>query len=542
MHRFHPEDSAVLFLDGFGLTRLEFPKKIKTDRKIRGGWDGYINISDNGERALVYDADWWRIYTYLFPSLKPWHKYERFKFRESHLLADGEHLLDEKSVRTMEGAETGTWTDEGVKELPPLVFGAQRDIGYYIHSSFPARTSGAGQVIECVTPDWKWLIQFGVCTPNGGRVQWRRELKVHGGHRHGVYPYPGGFVLTSYAPCAGEIHALWVDDAGAPGRQLQAPGCSVPVANGGRLAWQQDDDTIVVEDGEGKRQHYSIREATAVAHRAKKHPRALAKGDFLGDLTNVGPGQVLLGAHNLLFVPSHGATGVDLIRQSEIHRKLPPDEFVPRQNFRTTIGRANAFAREADILMHGGHCEINKKEKSIHTSFSLTRGEAGFVGLMVGAATAAHITEDKKFQRASGWTWHGGSGGASDTLSGTYGVEDVLRVFQIFDDYDVPLNWASGPLKDGYERRLEESTSYYGEVLGPVLTRDAEKLLIHAFSQHRTLRKQGVKLLSQVPAWREAELRRKQYRGAAKQDDLFKYFLRSYFDGELNSNESEPAP
>lgn len=113
---------------------------------------------------------------------------------------------------------------------------------------------------------------------------------------------------------------------------------------------------------------------------------------------------------------------------------------------------------------------------------------------------------------------------------------------QIFDDYDVPLSWASGPLKDVYERRLEESTSYYGEVLGPVLTRDAEKLLIQAFSQHRTLRKQGVKLLSQVPAWREAELRRKQYRGAAKQDDLFKYFLRSYFDGELNSNESEPAP
>ncbi len=541
MHRFHPDDSAVLFLDAFGLTRLALPKKVKTDRKIRGGWGGYVDLSETGDRALVYDADWWRIYTYTFPDLKPWQKYERFQYRQSNLLGDGAHLLDGDTVRTMGGEATGTLTNEGCKLLKPLRFGPYKDIGYYIYSAFPGRSYGQDRFAETNTPDWEWLLDYGVCTNTGARCLWRRPLQVHGGHRHGFYPHGEGLVLTSLAPRSAQVYVQWLDEAGNPGRLLQADGITVPVWAFGRLAWQQDEDTIIVEDDEQQRQSYSISAVTRVAHSGKKHPRALPKGDFLGDLTNVGAGEILLGPKRVLFVPWHGETILDLTGQTEIHRKLPPDEFEIRRHFRETIARANRFAREADMLVNGGFIQIHKKDKSFSTGYAMTRGEGGIVGLLVSGAVSAHINEDEAFQSYRGWRWRGGSGGGHDYLSGTYGEEDLLRAFAMFDAHNVPFDWVLWPLRSVYERRLRQDRNHHGEVMGPVLTRPAEKLLLQAYLASRAASRgaadQVVPLLAQVDTWRSATLDKEQYQAAAKQAsrsnidaDLFSYLVRSYFD------------
>ncbi|MCA9663800.1 MAG: hypothetical protein KC486_36065 [Myxococcales bacterium] len=550
MYRFSPGDKAVLFLDCFGLTRLELPRKVKTDRKVRGSWDSTVSLSDRGDQAMVYDANWWRTYAYEFPALKPSHKYERFRPKEAQVLGSGKHMLVEYEwVQTLGGKDTGSIDDSKAKKLRALDLWATRDLGYYIHEAFPAGPLVGDTFARFDAPQWEWELSFGRCDRKGGELLWRRPIRVHGGHRHGLYPHADGVVITSAAPRAGQVFARDFDAAGEPGATFEAAGYTVPVAAHGRLAWQEDADTVVVREASGATRSFSIAAATARAHSAKKHPRALPKGDFLGRLENSGEGTILLGEEALLFVPWHGETILDLIGGAEIHRKLPPEEYAVRRHFRATVARAAAFGRDADMTVNGGVCLVNAKQRTFQTGFSATRGEGGLVGLLVGGALAAMFNTDPTVHTVDGMRWSGGYGGATDYLSGACSDEDLLRAFALFDDHAFPIYWATSGLRDVYARRLgEDSLNHHEEVPGRVLSRESEHLLMHALlasaaeapryeNDGKRVREPSFKLMKRVAGWRKKKLDEAAFRKqAAKvhhenglEGSIFDLLARSYF-------------
>lgn len=550
MFRFSPGDEAVIFLDCFGVTRLQLPKKVKTDRKVRGTWGSLLSLSDGGEQAMVYDQQWWRTYAYEFPALKPSHKYDRFEWQNAQVLGDGEHMLVEHEiVRTLEGTQTGKVKGGTAKVLPPLDLWATHDLGYYVHEAFPEGSLNGGAFARVHAPKWTWFLSWGRCDRRGGAVAWRRPLEAHGGHRHGMFPHAQGLVLTSLSPKLRQVRGQWLDAEGTPGPSLEREGVTVPVWSHGRIAWQADEDTVVVVEADGQEERYSISDATRRAHGVSTHPRALPKGDFLGDLENTGDGAVLLGERAVLFVPWHCETILDLVAGTEVHRKLPAAEYEPRRVFRQIVRRAAAFARDADITVDGGYCMAKTKDRTYDTGFSVTRGEGGLVGLMVGSGVESLFHNDPAAHYVDDWRWSGGSGGAGDYLSGTFGEDDLLRAFQIFDDHRMHLYWAKSGLERVYARRLGLDTlGHHGETPGPVLTKDAEKLLMQALlmsaaqtpDSHEPKGRSSEsasELIEHTRAWRAASLDKASFLKQAEQvensdveNGLLGYLARSYFD------------
>ncbi len=544
MYRFSPNDRAVLFLDCFGATRIELPNKVKTIRTIRGGWDSPVTMSQAGDRALIYDGDWGRLHAFDFPSLKASHKYQRFEHGLSFLLADGTRMLNGEKIIGLDGSPQGALSQTDLQEKP-IELWASRDIGYYNQGAFSNSMGTDGTFALLQSHSWSLEMLYG----RDDKVLWRRPLKLHGGHRHLFYPQTEGLVVTSLSPGARQVFAAWLDTNGEPLNHFEAQGITLPVRHGATIAWQIDDDQVCVRSDSGDLRKYSISEVTQKAHAQKKHPRKLPKGDFLGDLKNTGPGQLLLGEDAVLFVPWHGETILNLVDGLEIHRKLPAAEHKPRIAFKRRVAWAKRFAQEADILLEGSSCELNAKRPSYWTTVEQTRGEGGFAALLVSAAAAGIFNENPASSQVDEWHWSGGSGGGHDVLSGTFDEAELLRAFSIFDRHEVFLSWSLWGLNSVYGRRLAHATrsSYHGEVMGPPLTKPAEKLLIQAFLEssadaprygQTTPKSPSFKLMDRVEAWRAAQLDEASYRAQADKahhsnidEGFFDQLATSYFQG-----------
>lgn len=550
MFRFCPDDSTVLFLDCFGLTRLTQPKKLKTDRQISWGSDSSLTLSEHGDQALLHDSNRRRADVYTLPALKREHILDQFESKIVHLLPDGRHLLCENAIYTLDGLDqVGELATERAKILDPLVFGRPKQVGSSISNPYPEQVCAHGTVAGIIRHDEAWALSWGRCTHTGGQLAWVRPFLGHRGYHHALYPHAQGVVVTALAPRDGTVWATWVDAKGNTGRTVEAPGLTTPVWARGRLAWQVDEDTIIVTDAAGEQVNYSISAATHAAHTGKKHPRDLKGGNFLGDLKNTGRGSILLGASAVWFVPWHGETLLDLVHGTELHRKLPEDQFVARQMFCENVQQAAALAREADTQLHAFRCVFDKKARRYEIGWSLTRGEGGLVGLLVSCAVGGSFNEDPARFNVDGWRRRCGSVSALEFLSGTYGVDDLLRAFKILDTHRIHLFWSLWKLLSVYKRRLE-GFDYYGETLGPVLTRDAEKLFLQAFlesaagaPQHHLdveRRYPTFRLLDRVEQWRAAELTREGFMTRANQvkrytadGEFYEYLARSYFDDAI---------
>ena len=493
MYYFAPKDSAVYFLDSHAHTRIDFTgksPKLKTDRKLQLG------------KQMNYE------------------------------------LWKDSGVKLPAGKKVKEAT------LEPLALWATRDLGYYQYEAVPG-----GRVVDppsgvwasISSPGWAWKLSFGC----GEYAHWQRPIHLHGGHPHKLYPHAAGLVLTSLSPKEERVYAAFLDLEGMLTSTFDAVGINVPVYANKRLAWQRDEDTIVLREANGTERSFSIEATTRQALSAKKNPRLVgASGDWLGGLTNAGVGQILLGEQALLFVPWHGETILDLIAQTELHRKLPEAEHPVRLSYVKRMQRAARFAKDADIYFVGNQLEI--KNGRFWQGFSSTRGEGGMVGVLVSAAAAAYITEDDSDKEIGGWRSSGSSGGGHNYLDGTADEAELLRAFQIFDAHQTHLSWSLWGIRAVYERRLESNSgsNHYNEVMGPPFTKPAEKLFMQAFLESAedaphygvSKPKSTFSLLSRVETWRKAKLTEESFLTRAKKaqhsnidEDLFQHLAKAYF-------------
>jgi hypothetical protein len=496
MYAFEPGEKAVHFVDRHGLTRLELPPdakkaaKLKTDRKTQ--------LEDMRLERLLEKVG-------LQPS------------------------VEHPDATRLDGVDL--W--------------ASRDVGYYRPHADDARVDPAsGATASICSPNWEWELHY-----SGPEGAWTRPLSWHGGRPHRVYPHASGLVVAAVSPRDRVARVARFDAAGAQIGDDELPSCTIPVAAGARLAWQRDEDTVVVREASGEERTFSIAAVTETAHAAKKHPRAQGKaGDWLGDLDNAGRGEILLGEEAVLYLPWHGETVLDLVAAREFHRKLPQAEHNVRRRYCEKVERAARFGAAADVWVEGVQLEIKKGSyPSFWVGVRMTFGDGGIKGVLVTSAVAALFTEDESDKQIDVWRGGGGSVGGHDYLTGTGDEAELLETFQIFDEHAVHLSWALWQINSVYERRLESdwgSANHHDEVLGRVMTKEAEKIFLQAFLESTAgapnygeeKPRPTLKLMDHVDGWRAADLEEGAFLERAKEvqksnidEDFFQRLAKSWF-------------
>lgn len=89
MRSIHSTDGQHLaFTDGFGLTRISLPNKVKTDRKITAGLDALLSTNPSRSAILTCKQSLDTMFHLGFPDLGALTKFKRFELSPSTLTPD----------------------------------------------------------------------------------------------------------------------------------------------------------------------------------------------------------------------------------------------------------------------------------------------------------------------------------------------------------------------------------------------------------------------------------------------------------------------
>src|SRR5690606_25160450 len=104
MYGFSEDEQLLVFMDGFGLTRLRRPKQAKTNAKISGSESGgRVTISRDGSVAASYEDLWDKSVIWSLPGPAPAKRFDRFRQPGAIVHPEGTHyIVDEYGVVKLE--------------------------------------------------------------------------------------------------------------------------------------------------------------------------------------------------------------------------------------------------------------------------------------------------------------------------------------------------------------------------------------------------------------------------------------------------------
>jgi hypothetical protein len=355
MHAFTPDGKHLAFIDAFGLTRLTFPGKVKTDRKAMASPAAPLSLDAVGGHLLAWDDGWDRSHLRTFPDLEPVVTLAHFELRSAWLHPDGQHLVkNEARLEVLDFGRDGVASHDlaalPARDLGALALGgaqAQRfDFQLAPDGAFVAPGADGAFVIgrlgEAGAPPQ--LAFRGVLT---GAGRWR----VH------ALPSAAQTVFAVHDRAAGLLEVLRVPAAGAV-ETLRLPAVGRPQLAGGALVYPRSAGEVVRLD---------------LATRAEQ---VLPLPADLAAEASGRPGQVLAHPTRTLFVPWHGETFVELLEGKPavtIDRKLPAKEQALRRALLAFFIQANQ-----DGLATGSTFDLMRlevKPGSYRPQFSQTRGD-----------------------------------------------------------------------------------------------------------------------------------------------------------------------
>jgi hypothetical protein len=385
MYGFSEDEKHLLFMDGFGLTRLSRPAKVKTDVKISGSESaGLVTVSRDGSVAASFEDLWDKSVIWSFPELKPAKRFDRFRESKAIVHPEGTHYIvpDGRGLRleplikrvllplrldapvdTKAAPAAAVTLDlSGGEELPALKLGEGRP-----DAPVPLRIAHDGTLLYF---DGTTLI-CAALTGTTAKVRWRRAVNAPARARLELYADAQRCVLMLHHGRRWTVVVL--DDAGLGAeRSFEIESLGAPAVAGRYLAYQPSVDRVV------------RRELDTGEH--SEHSLAIYDSKRKLDLSNEGVGTVFVGAKgSLLFLTAHRESVLDLIKGVEIARKLPAKDFEIRQ---ALLGIARPYvdaARLAGITLELGRVELNPKYNSISITHRIAGGDN-----LLGALLASH--------------------------------------------------------------------------------------------------------------------------------------------------------
>lgn len=127
MHASTPDAKRFIVVDGYGLTRVELPNKVKNDRKVMCSDQGALSLDAGGARALVWDDQWDQCTLLATVDLER-KAFDRFALRGGRLSSDGTRVvsIDDNRVKVASldgGAGLFGSLPGPLDEAPTLSFG-----------------------------------------------------------------------------------------------------------------------------------------------------------------------------------------------------------------------------------------------------------------------------------------------------------------------------------------------------------------------------------------------------------------------------------
>lgn len=413
MYAFSRDEHLLLFLDGFGLTRMSQPSEakrakgvwqLKTDAKIMGSESaGRVSVSASGELAATHEDLWDKSVIWALPELRPSKRFDRFREKgvvvhpegTHHIVLEHDHLRLEPLVRAVllprrldrpapkTRSKSTTLALAGGTALDAWQLG---DGDAYV--PVPLRIDHDGTLIVHAQGE---LIR-GRLAGDTLDIEWRRALRVPDQARVDIHADAARTIVMVQEGPRWRI----AERRGSDEREhvIECPG--VPVVAGPYLAWQSSASEVVrMHIDEGRREHFSL--ASEDVTRTSELPC-----EGIGTLFAGGQG-------SLLVLLRHRESLVDLVHGVEIARKLPAKQLELRQ---ALLGRARPYldaALGAGITLELGRIELDDKHQSVSVTHRIAGPSSSFGAALVASSRAAwHDATFPGGWRMSSYGSHGG--------------------------------------------------------------------------------------------------------------------------------------
>lgn len=295
MHGFTSDGAHLVFQDGFGLTRITFPKGVKTDRDAAGAW---LSVGD--AYALAHTPKSNRMALRALPGLTrakwPFSDYSHFVLfpdgvRGVEISNKGGQLLDVTSGHL--GAFT--WPDD-MPSVGELDLGRQRPAGTVVRGRAATGPDGALAVFN----GYFKRVWFGRVKDDGScEPVWQADVGLPVGEVI-LHAGEGETFVGAFDPGRGEARIYRVtDDREVTTRAVACVGA--PTYSGDRWCWQESAEVVC-------RAPWTSMDAPE---------------RFTLPSAAQGVGELMAHGDRLLFLPRDGERVYDVVTGAAIDRKLP---------------------------------------------------------------------------------------------------------------------------------------------------------------------------------------------------------------------------
>lgn len=326
MHGFTHGGAHLVFQDGFGLTRVTFPKAVKTDRDIAGN---LLTVGD--AHALVHTQRTNRRALRTLPALAR-AKWNFSDFSEYVLMPDGERVVEVSNnggkVFPAAGGSLGQFVlPEGMASVGRLDLGRDRPAKAY---GSQRSAAGPGDVLAVFNPYARAVWAGRLTAENTVEPAWRAEVNVPVGEVL-LFPSAAETLVGAWDPGTREARIYRVDGERRV-EQKRLRSIVAPTFSGTRWCWQESDEVVCGApwDALDRPDRHTL---PAVAH---------------------GAGTLMAYGDRLYVVPLDGERVVDAVSGAVIDRKLGAGELSLRTK---AIGALRTFGpwlgAEGGVLRFG---------------------------------------------------------------------------------------------------------------------------------------------------------------------------------------------
>lgn len=433
MRSVHSTDLKHLaFVDGFGLTRISMPNKVKTDRKVTAGLDATLSANAARTELLAWRQPWDAMHHRDFPGLKALSKIDRFRLAGTALAPSGGFVQITSGYVEPHELTLHRWSDPlSAPTLTPLSFAdAARRPRVRLDGAAPSWrptcfvTAPSGAWAALYARDAQ-LAAGDLSTPSGA-VRWVAPVELPPEALVTLHPFDDGrVVLAAYLPSRREsvLVRFFADGTVAGQHTLATITPAVPVSFDHAL--HQPDESVVARtplDG-------GISRTTGLADHGAA--RLFGHGDA---------------GYALVW---HGESVIDLSTAEAISRKFADDDAPVRRFFREHLARANALGNPAGILFELMSFDPNPARRDFSFSFDATSGNGSLRGVLAAGMLTA-ITDDDALRNLHGWHWSVGGGLSPSVAQGRWDDAEVDAAFGALEAARVPLLECLKCLGDAY--------------------------------------------------------------------------------------------
>jgi hypothetical protein len=472
MHAFVDDGKQLVFFDAFGLTRVQLPKKVKTDRKVSGTW-----MCANGALALLHSQRTNTRTGRALPALKS------VKIEGSYDLSYGAAAVLPDGASAMTLGHDGNVT---VVAVP----GAKKLWAASLANGAKAVTGAVDLGALLPKNGWERAIFIGA---DGAMV----ALNPHAGGLFGAridgesladpWHVPLGSAPQGVLVCTPSIDETFIAsfhaktqqaccvvvDAKHNARSRALDALAPPAFSGGRVVRQTELGVIVRESFAG----------------GAVEKFALPEGTH-------GVGEVCATGDAIYFITADRNRIVDVKTGDVVERQLPEEEAQLRADYLAFLARFDGSRRASNTTISLAAMDPPAYGAGHRPNWSWNSGDQSLLHyLVVGNFIARARREESPKYSPGSWSY------TSELRK--HDVDDVAAALRTLETHELSLidglSLCSSPLGESWLERTPETER------GPRLTSDAARLLLRAIAE--SLHARGrVSFATEIDAWQREPL------------------------------------